>query len=237
MKLTIHTQPDDETCGPTSLHAVYQYYNDSIALTDVLDEVERVATGGTLAAFLGQHALKRGYNVELYVYNVTLFDPTWFVPQPLSMESISDKLRAQLEFKKDRRFLDASNAYLEFLKLGGTLRFSDLTNTLLASYFDQNLPIITGLSSTYLYQVSREFESDSCIVYDDLRGEPSGHFVVLCGQDLDAKTVTVADPHIENTLSHDNYYVVDSMRLINAIMLGVLTYDANLLIIKPKGYI
>lgn len=45
----------------------------------------------------------------------------------------------------------------------------------------------------------------------------------------------VADPHRENPLSHDNYYKVSSNRLINAIMLGVLTYDANLLVIQPKG--
>ena len=59
--------------------------------------------------------------------------------------------------------------------------------------------------------------------------------MILCGYDEQKRHVVVADPHRENPLSHDNYYKVSSNRLINAIMLGVLTYDANLLIIQPKG--
>ena len=30
--LKIQTQPDDETCGPTSLHAIYQFYGLDIPL-------------------------------------------------------------------------------------------------------------------------------------------------------------------------------------------------------------
>ncbi len=68
-----------------------------------------------------------------------------------------------------------------------------------------------------------------------MRGTPCGHFVVLCGYDKKNRRVVVADPHRQNPLSRNNYYKVGSNRLINAIMLGVLTYDANLLIIQPKG--
>lgn len=56
------------------------------------------------------------------------------------------------------------------------------------------------------------------------------------GRIYDAKKrlVVVADPHPTNPLFKDNYYKVSVNRLINSIMLGVLTYDANLLIIEPK---
>ena len=43
----------------------------------------------------------------------------------------------------------------------------------------------------------------------------------------------VADPYRENPISGDNLYVVRMDRLINSILLGVLTYDANLLVIYP----
>jgi hypothetical protein len=33
------------------------------------------------------------------------------------------------------------------------------------------------LSATYLYQTKREFDNE----YDDIRGNPVGHFVVICG--------------------------------------------------------
>ena len=52
-KLKILTQPDDSTCGPTSLHAVYQYFDDEISLEQVISEVSFLEDGGTLAVFLG----------------------------------------------------------------------------------------------------------------------------------------------------------------------------------------
>ena len=39
--LEILTQPDDSTCGPTCLHAVYRYFKDPVALDDVIAEVPR----------------------------------------------------------------------------------------------------------------------------------------------------------------------------------------------------
>ena len=78
INLAIHTQPDDETCGPTSLHAIYRYFGTNCALEDVVNTVERSLSGGTLASLLGKHALYQGFKTTLYVNNVTLFDPTWF---------------------------------------------------------------------------------------------------------------------------------------------------------------
>ena len=59
-RLKILTQPDDSTCGPTSLHAVYQYFDDDISLDQVIAEVSFLQEGGTLAVMLGCHALQ-GY--------------------------------------------------------------------------------------------------------------------------------------------------------------------------------
>ncbi len=111
-----------------------------------------------------------------------------------------------------------------------------LSSQLLKEYFKTKYSILTGLSATYLYDsAEKAFQIKTVSVYDDIRGTPCGHFVVLCGYDEKKKHVIVADPHRENPLSHDNYYKVSITRLINAIMLGVLTYDGNLLIIQPKG--
>jgi hypothetical protein len=69
---------------------------------------------------------------------------------------------------------------------------------------------------------------------DDLRGEPAGHFVVLCGYDKARRLVQVADPYQKNPLGDHLYYTVDIYRLMGAVLLGCLTYDANLLVIE-KG--
>jgi hypothetical protein len=89
-----------------------------------------------------------------------------------------------------------------------------------------------GLSATYLYACAREFGS-SKIDYDDVRGEPMGHFVVLYDYEHESKRVWVADPYNENPAFQKHHYAVGLDRLIGAIMLGVLTYDGNLLLIEP----
>ncbi len=236
INLTIQTQPDDETCGPTCLYALYQHYNINISFDAVVQQVERVRSGGTLGPLLGKHALHQNFNATLYVNNLNVFDPTWFKEIEPSSDMLISKLNAQLHYKKDKALVEASTAYREYLELGGKIRFRTLNPALLKSYFNQGIPILTSLSATYLYRCAREFFSnDGLSSYDDIKGTPCGHFVVLCGYDDQKRRVVVADPHRENPISHNNYYKVSSNRLINAIMLGVLTYDANLLIIQPKG--
>ncbi|MDX5420711.1 MAG: peptidase-C39 like family protein [Hymenobacteraceae bacterium] len=229
--IKIHTQPDDSTCGPTSLHAVYRYFKDPIPLGDVIKEVPSLDEGGTLEVLLACHALKRGYRARIYTYNLHIFDPTWF---KLSNEEIVLKLEQQLKVKKGAKFHRATHAYMEFLELGGELRSKDLTKNLLRDYFERGIPLLTGLSATYLYQSAREFgDEQGNSVYDDIRGFPMGHFVVLCGFAEDPKNIVVADPYQENPFFKDNYYEVKASHLINSIMLGMATFDANLLAIQP----
>lgn len=225
----IHPQPNDVTCGPTCLHAVYRYYGDSISLDQVISEVRSLKEGGTLATLLACHALKRGYRATIYSYNLNIFDPTWF---KLPVPELKAKLQAQAAVKKQSKLRIATKAYLSFLDMGGKLVFEDLTITILRRYMKKNLPIITGLSSTYLYHSPREY-GFNCD-YDDIRGEPAGHFVVLCGYNREAHTIRVADPLLPNPYADGNIYDVSLPRLICSILLGVLTYDAKLLIIKPK---
>ncbi|HPB81665.1 MAG TPA: hypothetical protein PK200_06475 [Spirochaetota bacterium] len=221
-------QPDLTTCGPTCLHALYQYYDDDISLDRVIREVQHLEEGGTLAVFLGCHALRRGYRARIYTYNLQVFDPTWFRGKPVVL---GDKLRQQALLKKNRKISLATEGYLEFLSLGGEILFHDLTTGLIKEYLYREVPILTGLSATYLYNSMREYgpESDD----DDVRGQPSGHFVVLCGYERRKKRILIADPYRPNPLSDSALYHVGISRLLHSILLGIVTYDANLLVIQP----
>lgn len=232
--LTINTQPNDETCGATCLHAIYKYYDLEIPLEDIILNVKRSRSGGTLAAFLGLHALERGFKATIYINNVDIFDPTWFTASGDAQKDILTKLDQQLAFNEHEDIIQSTMAYQDYIKKGGVVRFRTLNSRLLKSYFDRNIPILTGLSATYLYRCKRELFVNGVSVGDDIQGAPCGHFVVLCGYDNSHRHIVVADPAGPNPISHDNYYKVSSARLINAIMLGVLTYDANLLIIEPN---
>jgi len=232
MKIDILSQPDDSSCGPTSLHAVYAYMGHKISLESLLEEVRSLSDGGTLAVLLGLDALKRGFKAEIHSYNLRIFDPTW---HKLDRNSLVDKLQLQLVYKTGKKFTEATNAYIHFLKAGGILSFEDLTQDLLLKYFKINLPVLAGLNSNYLYKSAREYlKSDNKSICDDIKGEPQGHFVVLHGMTGKDK-IMVADPYIKNPISETNYYQVDVNRLINAIHLGIVTYDANLLIISKRS--
>lgn len=219
-------QPDDTTCGPTCLHAVYQYHGDKQDLLKVISEVQNLETGGTLAVMLAHHALRRGYRATLYTYNLHMFDPTWFAYPEVDLKEM---LQRQAAIKRDPKLTTATQAYLEYLDLGGEIRFERLGPKLLEKYIRLDLPILTGLSATYLYGCAREYNDD----YDAVRGEPSGHFVVLCGYDPATREVTVADPLSDNPRFDEHRYRVGFDRLIGAIFLGIATYDANLLVLEP----
>jgi len=230
LELIIQPQPSETTCGPSCLHALYSYYGDTISLDDVIREVRYLEEGGTLAVFLACHALKRGYSARMYTYNLRVFDPTWFVPERVDLRM---KLRAQSEAKNIPKIRTATEGYLEFLDLGGEILFEDLTTSLIRRHLKRGRPILTGLSSTYLYRSPREYGPK--VEDDDIRGVPAGHFVVLCGYHKEERTVLVADPYVPNPYSDHNRYIVGIDRVLCSILLGVLTYDANLLVIKPKN--
>ena len=228
LSLDILPQPDELTCGPTCLHAVYRYYGDDISLDQVIAEVPMLESGGTLGVWLACHALKRGYRATTFTFKLQLFDPSWFQP---GAPDIVERLEAQLEVKDDPRLHTATHAYLEYFRLGGKLKLADLTPALIRRYLKRQRPVITGLSATFLYRSTREF-GDNCD-YDDVRGEPSGHFVVLCGYDRQTRETLIADPLHTNPMGVGQVYRSPINRVINSVLLGVLTYDGNLIILEP----
>jgi hypothetical protein len=229
LQLDMLPQPDDFTCGPTCLHAIYRYLGDEVPLEQLVQEVSRTPSGGTLDVYLANHALRRGYRATIYSYNLRILDPTWFAPHVVDL---AERLRRQLEWKGDAwpMLHRLTAAYLEFLELGGKLRLIDLGAPVLRRYLRRGVPILCGLSSTWLYRRAREYGPDD--VEDDVRGEPQGHFVVLCGYRPRTQSVLVADP-FRSSIAQGQHYEVALERVVGAIFLGVLTHDANLLLIEP----
>jgi hypothetical protein len=198
-------------------------------LKDVVNEVKSLKTGGTLAVMLGNHALKRGYKAHIYTYNLNVFDPSWF---SLSQNKMIDNLKKQMRYKfRSKKLLVASKAYIKFIESGGTIQQTELDQHLLKKYLKKSTPILTGLSATYLYGTQREIPATN--KYDSIKGEPVGHFVIINGYEEATNTIYLADPMNPNPLQ-SQYYSVSFDRLINSIMLGIVTYDANLLVIEPK---
>jgi hypothetical protein len=228
LPLSILPQPDETTCGPTCLHAVFRYWGDDEPLDEVIARCHRFERGGTLAVFLACDALRRGYAATIYTYNITVFDPTWFQHGV----DLAGRLERQRRMKTDERLQTATSGYLEFLRLGGELCFAELGVSLVQGLLRRRLPILTGLSSTYLYGAARETEDG---VTDDIVGTPAGHFVVLAGFNDERASLLVADPYQRTPYEPPHGYWIGADRVIGAILLGIVTHDANLLVVHPKS--
>ena len=164
LDLEIQPQPNDSSCGPTCLSAVYQYWSDPVEIQCLLNEIRQLSSGGTLAVQLGCHALSRGYHAMTTTYKLQIFDPTWFKSAGGLGDSlqISDKLIKQFEIKSKRPHVNhaslkiATDSYVNFQKMGGRLRMIPLNEQLIQDAIAVGIPVLCGLSATYLYQKSRE---------------------------------------------------------------------------------
>lgn len=225
-------QPDDVTCGPTCLRKVYHYYGLELELAQVLGEIDRNEDGGTLAVFLGVAALRRGFRARIYSYDLRIFDPSWF---GLPGEELEEKLHARIPFLKTAKAITSAQAYLAFLRAGGEIAFDELAPGLLKEILDRDHPVLAGLSATYLYRSKRERQVEGVpeLLEDDVRGDPTGHFIVIAGYEQWGRRFSLRDPSSHVPGSEDGRQVVDAHRLINAILLGDLTYDAVLLEVWP----
>ena len=228
LPLDMPRQPTDTSCGPTCLHAVYRYFGVESDLERLIQEVPQFEEGGTLAVHLGLHAVRRGFGAKIISYNLRVFDPTW---HGLSREAVIDKLLQRIPTLQVPKAQESHRAYVDFLRLGGDVAFMDLTPDALGGLLRHEVPLITGLSATYLYQAPRE-QSDGR--EDDVGGQPVGHFVVVNGWHPEKREVLIADPFERNPYNPDGAYRVNVNRFINAVMLGIVSYDANLLLIRPR---
>lgn len=220
-------QPDDVTCGPACLAKVYSFYGYDRPLDGIIDETPRNRDGGTLAVNLGISALRNGFRPTIYPFGLRVFDPSWW---RLSRRTLARKLVQRHATVRSKRERQAVMAYISYLKLGGRLAFREPAAHVLVSILRGGDPILTGLSATYLYGTKREHHDR----YDDIRGEPAGHFVVVCGYYPKSRRFVVADPFTHVPMSKSGRYSVKAERLIAAILLGDVTYDANLLVLGGR---
>ena len=223
----VDPQPTVTSCGPTCLEALYSYYGVDNIRGKLIDQIQYTEDGGTLGVILGTDALERNFQVTIHTHNLMVFDPTWF---DIKQEQLALKLRLQSQTSKSAKTRQASNYYAQFIEKSGQILFRSLNAEFLYQLLKDNGPVICGLSSTYLYQCQRE--TNDTMIYDDINGYAQGHFVVLCGITGDRSHVFVTDPFDSNPTFGGQKYWVDIQHFINSVLVGVITYDANFILIK-----
>ena len=226
LKVTRHEQPDDVTCGAACLAQVYGYHGLDKPIDAIVSETPHNRDGGTFIPFLGVGALKNGFGATAYPFGARVFDPTW---RRLPTNELEAKLRARRDAVTSGKIRLSIDSYLSFFELGGKVVFRDLSKELVIRHLRHGRPVITGLSATYLYRQPRELDDQS----DDVRGFPVGHFVVVSGYDPVTDRFALRDPARDIPFSRTGRYSVPAERLVSAVLLGDVTFDAVLLVVVP----
>jgi len=62
-----------------------------------------------------------------------------------------------------------------------------------------------------------------------------GNFVVIGGYNRKERTLMVADPYGRHPYGPSHEYWINIDRVLGAVLLGIVTHDANVLVIHPQG--
>lgn len=224
LRVEIEPQPTIVACGPTCLHAVYRYFGREISIATIVDEVNHKVVEGCFDGALGVHAICAGLSARIASVNLRVLDPSWFVGH-----GIREALVAAGNKTSELSLKNAALAYAAFVNAGGELALGGITFESIVNSISRSIPVIVGLSSTFLYRSRRSSITD---------GEETsvGHFVVVTGVDVKQRMVSIADPLSENPAGLGAYYDLPWDQLLSCICLGALTNDGAALIVWPPGW-
>jgi hypothetical protein len=185
MRLNVpYIRQEKKTCGPSSLQQVLNYYGDPTSLSEILANV-KMFPSGTPPSYLALGAKKLGYKTKLISFDVDYVDPSW---KNASKKEIAEKLRKRLPTLKDKSAKMRTRGLLTALKGGVDLEIQIPSEKILIGYLKGGIPPIITLSYNVLHNYKRKFNDKQ----DDVKGHPSGHYVVVSG--YDDKNLIITDP-------------------------------------------
>jgi len=116
------------------------------------------------------------------------------------------------ELSGELALLKNSKSLLQYLRSGGVLEVSPITQALIDRYLNQDYLLIAGCTDSELWG---KLKIPHTQVFDDIRGRAGGHFVVVFGKNNDDKYL-VSDPY-PTGISESGNYPIDGDILISSL--------------------
>lgn len=215
-------QPDNITCGPTSLRMVLNYYGKSVSHEEMMKHFTLFPGIGVLDPHICLAAKAMGFQAKTISFNFRVIHPSW---TRLSREELLAKLKEYLPGIANYKDSVSTAGYIRWLEQGRRVEFQTLSRRLIVSYLQKGIPVIAALDMEYLYQ--------GTVNWSEFRPEHATHFVVIFGYDAEKDAFQIADPWYEVPIPNEGgVYSVPADHLLMSILLGFQVNDADLVIIE-----
>lgn len=179
-------------CGPAALQSMLAFNKCFVMQEEIVNFVN--LDEGCYIQDLGAFALSKGFNVEVFSYDMIYLDPTW---SSLSNNDLIERMNARLHHVKSSKSSSANfKSLINYVSNGGKLSISLPKKEQIISLLQENKPILAIVNSNSLYDRARlDYNGKT----NDVTGTVGGHFLVIVGHKNGY--FFVIDPSYENPIS------------------------------------
>jgi|SRR3989344_684517 len=205
-------QESPNDCSITCMRMILDYYGLKISRDEIFNFIIKATPdGGSFLSEIGRFARSKGFNVDLYAYNLYLTYPG---DMDLSKEKLLDKLEKQLENSQRDNYYDLMlKSTIKGIREGVRYIIKKPSLEIIQTYLQNKIPLSVRLN--YASLVNKQ-------------GDPfDSHDVVLCG--LKEKQVYLVDPA---DASSQWFNIEDLMFAIS--QSKIISASAYLLVVKSK---
>lgn len=206
---------------------IYSYFGIKVPLEKLLDDLKIDKYTGTFTAQLGLHAKNSGLQTLILCSNPYYVSPAW---SKLDNQTIYKKIGGWLAFElqgknkiRKNKFKKGTRFILAYIKNGGKIKIIDLTTRLIDGYLDQGYLMTGAIEESWLWEKRKIPKTAE---FDDIKGIPQGHFVVLYGHD--AENYFVSDPYPTGLEGKNGLYKVKKDKFL----VSCLFWEATLLAVN-----
>ncbi len=197
-----------KSCGPVCLLNVYRYFGIKTELKDILKELRIDDKTTTYPAQLASHLLSNGLKTVFINTNPFVVSPSW---KNIRNKELVQKLTKWLKKNKKGRWEKSAKYLLKYLKKGGEIKICDLSTKMIDEYMAEGYLLICCLEESWIWG-ERKIKGTN--KFDDIKGEPRGHFIIL--YDKEGEDYLVSDPYPTGLKNRNGLYKLDKNKLLAA---------------------
>jgi hypothetical protein len=214
-------QPEGtETCGPVCVQNIFEHYNISKPLPEILKDLDISDKDPTFVPQLARYLKRNSFETIILSSSPDNFSPDW-----------GEKPKNEvIEFLKEWVLLNTGNWHLKdalfllfYLQEGGEVKQLDLSTKIIDEYLDKDYLVLACVDETWIWG---QRKIPGTTTYSSTKGRTNGHFVVIYRKNND--TYSVSDPFSTGLPNRDGLYEVGKDKMLVAI----LTWAKQILALK-----